>query len=284
MKPRLGLIAGSGKLPLLALDAARSRGYDVLVAAIKEETFPEIETRGASAVHWMSLGELSKLIGTFQREGVREAVMVGQVKHKQIFSSIRPDWKLAKLLPTLPVRNTDSQIGGVAKFLEREGITLLNSTTLLEPLLARAGVLTRRSPTAQEQTNITYGWAVARHLARIDVGQTVVIADAACVAVEAMEGTDATILRAGALMKSLCGESTVPSHSLTVVKVAKINQEMRFEMPIIGLQTIETMHKANATCLALNAGRCLVLDGEAVIKAADEADITVVVDEVQHRS
>jgi DUF1009 family protein len=280
VKPRLGLIAGSGKLPLLALDAARSRGYDVLVAAIKEQTFPEIETHGASAVHWMSLHELSKLIGTFQRAGVQQAVMVGQVNHKHIFGSIRPDWKRVKLLPTLTVCNTDSQIGGVAKFLAREGITLLNSATLFEPLLARAGVLTRRAPNPQEQANIAYGSAVAQHVARIDAGQTVVIANAACVAVETIEGTDATILRAGALMKSVCGESSVLSRALTVVKVAKVNQEMRFDVPVIGLQTIETMCKANATCLALDAGRCLVLDGEAVIKAADEADIAIVVNEV----
>ncbi|HYD16382.1 MAG TPA: UDP-2,3-diacylglucosamine diphosphatase LpxI [Candidatus Nanoarchaeia archaeon] len=283
MKPRLGLIAGSGRLPLLALDAARSRGYEVLVAAIREETVPEIEERGASSVHWMSLGDFSKVIGKFQREGVQEAVMVGQVNDKHILCSIRPDWKLAKLLPTPPVRHTDSQIGGVAKFLAREGITLLKMTALLGPLLARAGVLTRRSPTAQEQTNITYGSAVAQHIARIDVGQTVVIADAACVAVEAMDGTDATILRAGTLMRSLCGESALLSRSLTVVKVAKINQDMRFDVPVIGLQTIETMRNAGATCLALDAGRCLVLDGEAVIKAADEAEITIVVNEVVRR-
>ena len=283
MNPRLGLIAGSGKLPLLALDAARSRGYDVLVAAIKEETVPEIEERGARAVHWMSAGDFSKLIGTFQREGVHEAVMVGHVHHKDILCSIRPDWKLAKLLPTLPLHHMDSQIGSVAKFLAREGITLLKTTALLSPLLARAGVLTRRSPTDQEQTNITYGSAVAEHISRIDVGQTVVIADAACVAVEAMDGTDATILRAGELMSSLCGESALLNRSLTVVKVAKINQDMRFDVPVIGLQTIETMRNAGATCLALDAGRCLVLDVEEVIKAADEANITIVVNEIVRR-
>jgi len=284
MKARLGLIAGNGKFPLLVLDAARSRGYEVVVAAIKEEAFPEIEQRGASSVHWMSLGELSKLIDTFQREGVTEAIMAGQVKHKQIFSSIRPDWKLAKLLLTLPMRNTDSLIGGVAEILAEEGITLLNSTLLLEPLLARAGVLTRRQPNDQEQTNITYGRAVAHHVARFDIGQTVVIAEAACVAIEAMEGTDAAILRAGALMKSLHGESAMLSRALTVVKVAKPNQDMRFDVPVIGIRTLETMCTAGATCLALDAGRCLVLDGEAVIKAADEAGITIVADETPHRS
>ena len=209
--------------------------------------------------------------------------MAGQVKHKQIFSSIRPDWKLAKLLLTLPMRNTDSLIGGVAKILADEGITLLNSTSLLEPLLARAGVLTRRRPTDQEQTNITYGRAVAHHVARFDIGQTVVIAEAACVAIEAMEGTDAAILRAGALMKGLHGESAMLSRALTVVKVAKPNQDMRFDVPVIGLRTIETMCKAGATCLALDAGRCLMLDGEAVIKAANEAGIAIVADEIPHR-
>jgi hypothetical protein len=284
MKARLGLIAGNGKFPLLVLDAARSRGYEVVVAAIKEETFPEIEQRGASSVHWMSLGELSKLIETFRREGVKEAIMAGQVRHKQIFSSIRPDLKLAKLLLTLPMRNTDSLIGGVAKILADEGITLLNSTSLLEPLLARAGVLTRRPPSDQEQTNITYGRAVAHHVARFDIGQTVVIAEAACVAIEAMEGTDAAILRAGGLMRSLRGESAVLSRALTVVKVAKPNQDMRFDVPVIGLRTIETMRQAGATCLALDAGRCLVLDGEAMIRAADEAGIAIVADETPHRS
>ncbi len=284
MKARLGLIAGNGKFPLLVLDAARSRGYEVVVAAIKEETFPEIEQRGAASVHWMSLGELSKLIDTFQREGVKEAIMAGQVKHKQIFSSIRPDWKLAKLLFSLPLRNTDSLIGGVAKVLAEEGITLLNSTSLLEPLLARAGVLTRRQPSDQEQTNITYGRAVAHHVARFDIGQTVVIAEAACVAIEAMEGTDAAILRAGALMTSLHGESAMLSRALTVVKVAKPNQDMRFDVPVIGLRTIETMRQAGATCLALDAGRCLILDGEAMIQAADEAGIAIVADETPHRS
>ena len=282
MKLRLGLIAGNGKFPLLVLDAARARGYEVVVAAIKEEAFPEIEQRGATSVHWLSLGELSKLIATFQREGVTEAIMAGQVKHKQIFSSIRPDLKLAKLLLTLPMRNTDSLIGGVAKILAEEGITLLNSTSLLEPLLASAGVLTRRQPTGQEQTNIAYGRAVAHHVACFDIGQTVIIAEAACVAIEAMEGTDAAILRAGSLMRGLHGESAMLSRALTVVKVAKPNQDMRFDVPVIGLRTIETMREAGATCLALDAGRCLMLDGEAVIQAANEADIAIVADETPH--
>src|SRR5512135_1100698 len=205
---RIGLIAGNGKFPFLVLDAARAQGLQVVVAAIKEEAFPEIESRGAAAVHWLSLGELSKLIETFQREGVRRAIMAGQVKHKQIFSSIRPDWRLAKVLLSLGTRNTDSLIGAVAKVLAEEGITLENSTSLLEPLLAREGVLTRRPPSEDEMKNIEYGRAVALHLAQYDIGQTVIVAGAACVAVEAMEGTDATIARAGRLMTELAGEAS----------------------------------------------------------------------------
>jgi DUF1009 family protein len=277
--PKLGLIAGNGKFPLLVLDAARTHGYEVVVAAIKEETFPEIEKRGAASVHWLSLGELSKLIETFRREGVTDAVMAGQVKHKQIFSSIRPDWRLAKLLLSLGTRNTDSLIGGVAKVLADEGIHLMNSTALLEPLLAGDGVLTRRAPSDQEQTNITYGRAVAHHVARFDIGQTVVIAEAACVAIEAMEGTDAAILRAGELMASLHGESATLSRALTVVKVAKPNQDMRFDVPVVGIHTIETMRRAGATCLALDAHKCLMLDKAAMLKAADEAGITIVAEE-----
>jgi DUF1009 family protein len=278
MSQKIGLIAGNGRFPFLILDAAKSRGYEVVVAAIKEETFPEIEQQGAASVHWMSLGELSKLIETFQREGVKTAVMAGQVKHKQIFSSIRPDWKLAKLLLSLSTRNTDSLIGGVAKILEEEGIHLMSSTALLEPLLAREGVLTKRKPTDSELTNITYGRSVAHHLSRFDIGQTVVIAEAACVAVEAMEGTDATILRAGELMKSLHGQASTLSRSLTVVKVAKPNQDMRFDVPVIGLHTIETMKKAGASCIALDAERCLILDGDAVTQAADVCGIAIVAD------
>src|SRR5271156_84247 len=154
---RLGLIAGNGKFPFLVLDAARAQGYEVVVAAIKEETFSEIESRGAAAVHWFSLGELSKLIDIFQREGVHRAVMAGQVRHKQIFSSIRPDWRLAKLLLSLTTRNTDSLLGAVAKVLADEGIELISSTAYLEPMLARAGVLTPRAPTVEEQRDLAYG-------------------------------------------------------------------------------------------------------------------------------
>ena len=279
---KLGLIAGNGSFPLLLLDAARARGAEVIVAAIKEETFPEIEQRGAKAVHWMSLGELGKLIETFKREGVTRASMAGQVKHKQIFSHIRPDWKLAKVLMSLGTRNTDSLLGAVAKVLAEEGITLLDSTSYLEPLLAKPGVLTQRAPTDDERANIAYGRSVGRHLAQYDIGQTVVIAGAACVTVEAMEGTDATILRAGEIMRGLgednAAEASTLSRALTVVKVAKPNQDMRFDVPIVGLKTIETMRQAGATCLALDAGKCLLLDGAPIITAADAAGIAIIAD------
>src|SRR5215475_12468487 len=281
---KLGLIAGNGTFPFLVLDAARAQGEQVVVAAIKEETSEEINRRAQTdqdvRVHWMSLGELSKLIETFQRSGVTRAIMAGQVKHKQIFSSIRPDWRLAKLLLSLRTRNTDALIGAVAKMLAEEGITLLSSTSYLEPLLAKPGVLTRRAPNESEMANIKYGRDVARHLTQYDIGQTVVIAESACVAVEAMEGTDATIRRAGEIMKSLDGESgSVFSRALTVVKVAKANQDMRFDVPVIGVRTIETMRESGATCLALDAERCLLLDGGAIIAAADAAGISIVADE-----
>ena len=292
---KLGLIAGNGRFPFLVLEAARAQGYDVVVAAIKEETFPEIESHGAAAVHWLSLGELSRLIETFQREGVSRAIMAGQVKHKQIFSSIKPDWRLAKLLLSLGTRNTDSLLGAVAKVLADEGITLENSTALLEPLLAKPGVLTKRAPADPERKNIEYGRTVARALGAYDIGQTVVIAERACVAVEAMEGTDATIERAGAIMASTSageGAHSIPSlesvaqgrlratldRSLTVVKVAKAKQDMRFDVPVVGVKTIEVMRNVGATCLALDAGNCLLIDGDAVIRAADEFGIAIVAD------
>jgi DUF1009 family protein len=277
-KEKLGLIAGNGKFPFLVLDAARAQGYEVVVAAIKEEAFPEIESHGAAAVHWLSLGELSKLIETFQREGVRRAIMAGQVRHKQIFSSIRPDWRLAKLLLSLTTRNTDSLLGAVAKVLADEGITLEKSTWLLEPLLVKAGVLTEREPTEQERKNIEYGRGVGRQLAQHDIGQTVVIAESACVAVEAMEGTDATIERAGQIMRSLDGDggASTLSRALTVVKIAKPNQDMRFDVPVVGVKTIEVMRAAGASCLALDAGKCLLLDGQKIIDAANGAGIAMV--------
>jgi UDP-2,3-diacylglucosamine hydrolase len=275
---KLGLIAGNGKFPFLVLDAARAQGYEVVVAAIKEEAFPDIVSRGAAAVHWLSLGELSKLIDTFKEEGVHRAIMAGQVKHKQIFSSIRPDWRLAKLLLSLATRNSDALLGGVAKILADEGITLESSTWLLEPLLVKPGVVTDRPPTEQERKNIDYGRAVARNLAQHDVGQTVVIAESACVAVEAMEGTDATIERAGQIMRSLHDDASTLSRGLTVVKIAKPNQDMRFDVPVIGLKTIEVMRAAGATCLALDAGKCLLLDGSKIVDAANAAGIAMVAD------
>jgi DUF1009 family protein len=272
---KLGLIAGNGRFPFLVLEAARAQGYEVVVVAIREETAPEIEGSGAAALHWVSLGELSKLIETFHREKVSRAVMAGQVKHKQIFSSIRPDWKLAKLLFSLTTRNTDALIGAVAKVLGDEGIQLESSTSLLEPLLARPGVLSRRAPSPSEKKNIAYGRDVARGLAEFDIGQTVVIAEAACVAVEAMEGTDATIERAGQIMASLEPGTSSPARKLTVVKVAKPKQDMRFDVPVIGVRTVEVMVKAGASCIAIDAGKCLLVDGDAVIAAADAVGIAI---------
>ncbi len=280
---KLGLIAGNGRFPFLLLEAARAHGSEVVVAAIREETDPEMDIRAASdpgvRVHWMSLGELSRLIETFQREGIAQAVMAGQVKHKQIFSSIRPDWRLAKLLLALGSRNTDGLLGAVAKVLEEEGITLLSSTTFLEPLLARAGVLTARRPSEQELKDIEYGGGVARALAGYDIGQTVVIAAQACVAVEAMEGTDAAILRAGKIMQSLEGaleKGSTLARSLTVVKVAKPKQDMRFDVPVIGTGTIASMQAAGATCLAIEAGRTLIFDLAEVSRKAESAGIAIV--------
>lgn len=279
--PKLGLIAGNGRFPFLLLEAARAHSLTVVVAAIKEETDPEIDTRAAADpeihVHWLSLGELSKLIETFQREGVTRATMAGQVKHKQIFSSIRPDWRLAKLLLNLRTRNTDMLLGAIAKVLADEGIELISSTQYLEPLLAKPGVLTARTPDDEELKDIDYGRTVARAIAGYDLGQTVVIAAQACVAVEAMEGTDATIERAGALFRTLgADEPTTLRRSLTVVKVAKPNQDMRFDVPVIGVATIDTMQRAGATCLAVEAGRTLLFDPTAIVRAADEAGIAIV--------
>jgi DUF1009 family protein len=296
---KLGLIAGNGRFPFLLLDAARAEGLEVVVAAIKEETDPEIDRRAESdssiTVHWLSLGELSRLIETFKNAGVEKAVMAGQVKHKQIFSSIRPDWRLAKLLLNLRTRSTDALLGAVAKVLSDEGIELISSTTFLEPLLAEEGVLTSRAPDADESRDIEYGLGVAQSLAAFDIGQTVVVAAQACVAVEAMEGTDATIDRAGLLMRSLnesvdVADSTpgdaaaepaenaasLLTRRLTVVKVAKPNQDMRFDVPVIGQSTIETMIRAGATCLSIEAARTLLFDREALLKRASDVGITIV--------
>jgi DUF1009 family protein len=277
---KLGLIAGNGRFPFLLLDAARAHGLTVTVAAIREETDPEIDARAAAdpalRVHWISLGELSRLIEIFQAAGVTRAVMAGQVKHTQIFSAIRPDWRLAKLLLNLRTRNTDMLLGAVAKVLSDEGIELISSTHYLEPLLAKAGVLTQRAPTEDERKDIAYGRTVARALAAYDLGQTVVIAAQACVAVEAMEGTDATIERAGTLFRALSDSASTLSRALTVVKVAKPNQDMRFDVPVVGVATIAAMVRAGATCLAVEAGRTLLFDSAAIIALADKSGVTLV--------
>jgi DUF1009 family protein len=282
---KLGLIAGNGRFPFMLLDAARAQGAEVVVAAIKEEAEAEMDARAATdagiQVHWLSLGELSRLIETFRKAGVTQAVMAGQVKHKQIFSSIRPDWQLAKLLLNLRTRNTDMLLGAVAKVLSDQGIELISSTSYLEPLLAQPGFLTARSPTAQEEEDIAYGRTVAGAIAGYDIGQTVIVAGQAIVAVEAMEGTDAAIERAGAIFRTLeaDGEASTLERRLTVVKVAKPKQDMRFDVPVIGPRTIQTMQRAGATCLALEAGRTLIFDREMVRELADAAGIAIVATE-----
>ena len=277
---RLGLIAGNGRFPFLLLEAARARGLYVVIAAIREETDPEIDQRAAAdpgmEVHWLSLGELSRLIDTFHRAGISRAVMAGQVRHKQIFSSIRPDWRLAKLLLSLRTRSTDMLLGAVAKVLGDEGIELISSTAYLEPMLARAGVLSARAPTDLEPSDIAYGLVVARGIAGFDLGQTVVVAAGACVAVEAMEGTDAAIARAGALMHSLDSTPSALERSPAAVKVAKPKQDLRFDVPVIGVPTIQAMRAAGATCLAVEAGHTLLFDEAALLREADAAGIAVV--------
>lgn len=275
----LGLIAGNGRFPFLILEAARAKGLRVVVVALKEETDPEMNDRAdpeSVRVYWISLGELSRLIQILQHEGVTEAVMAGQVRHRQIFSSIRPDRRLAKLLFNLRFRNTDMLLGAVAEVLADEGITLLSSTRFLEPMLAPEGVLTRRAPDREEQSDMAYGQRVARGLAAFDLGQTVVIAAGACVAVEAMEGTDATIARAGDLF-SVFGEGAgTLSRRLTVVKVAKPQQDLRFDVPVVGEPTIRAMAAAGASCLCVQAGHTLLFGREGMVNAADAAGIAIV--------
>src|SRR6202451_3377592 len=260
-----GLIAGNGTFPFLVLEGARSRGIEMAVIAIREEASPDLE-RFASRIHWVSLGELSKTIELLPTEGVKQAVMAGQVKHTKIFSSIRPDWRLAKLLFTLPSKNTDSLIGAVAKVLEDEGIELVNSTEFLGPLLPAAGVLTRRAPDESEAADIAYGRGVATQIAGLDLGQMVVVRDRACVAIEAMEGTDETIERAARI---------AGGQRLVVVKVSKPRQDMRFDVPVVGLKTIEVMKRSHATALAIDAGRTLLFDRDAMIQEADDAGIAI---------
>jgi DUF1009 family protein len=260
-----GLIAGNGRFPFLVLEGARSQGIDMTVIAVKEEASPELE-KLTKRLHWVSLGELSKTIDLLHKEGVKNAVMAGQVKHNKIFSSIRPDWKLAKLLFSLPKKNTDSLIGAVAKVLEDEGIQLVDSTLFLKPLLPEAGVLTRRAPDQREAADMAYGQGVARQIAGMDIGQTVVISDCACIAVEAMEGTDETIARAARIASG---------KPLVVVKVSKPGQDMRFDVPVVGLPTIEQMKSSGATALAVDAGRTLFFDRYKLIEQANEAGIAI---------
>ena len=260
-----GLIAGNGRFPFLVLEGARSQGIDMAVIALKEEASPELE-QAAKRVHWVSLGELSKTIDLMHQEGVTQAVMAGQVKHNKIFSAIRPDWKLARLLFSLPRKNTDALIGAVARVLEDEGIRLVDSTLFLKPLLPEVGVLTRRAPNDHETEDIAYGRGLAQHIAGMDIGQTVVICDRACVAVEAMEGTDEIIARAARI---------AAGKPLVVVKVSKPAQDMRFDVPVVGLPTVEQMRSSGATALAVDAGRTLLFDKTKLIEAADAAGIAI---------
>jgi UDP-2,3-diacylglucosamine hydrolase len=267
---KLGLIAGNGRFPFLVLDAARAQGYDVTVIAAREETSPDLNeaaARHGSPIHWISLGQLGTCIRLLREAGVTRAVMAGQVQHTKIFAGgIVPDLTLLSVLTRLRTKNTDGLIGAVAGVLGERGIELVDSTALLTPLLARAGVLTRRAPTAEEQADFAFGYGMADAVAGLDIGQTVVVRDRAVVAVEAMEGTDAAIARAGAL----AGPGT------RVVKVAKPGQDMRFDVPVVGVATIHAMRTAGATALSIDAGRTLVIDGDAVFAAADEVDIAVV--------
>ena len=262
---RYGLIAGSGRFPILALEAARKLGHEVVAVGIQEEASPEIEALSWRC-HWISLGELSRLIEILKQESVTEVVMAGQVKHVNIFSAIRPDWRLLKLLTSLKRKNTDALIGGVAKILADEGIHLTDSTALLKPLLASAGVLTRRKPTPEEEADIEYGRRIAHALAGFDIGQSVAIASRACVAVEAMEGTDAMLRRAAGLANG---------SPLTLVKAATRRKHMLFDVPVTGPATITAMRETGATALAVDAGRTLLLDREQMLAEADAVRIAI---------
>ena len=263
---RYGLIAGNGRFPLLALESARRLGHDVTVIAIQEEASKEVEAL-APRCHWLSLGQLGKLIDILKAEGITEVAMCGQVKHAKIFSSIRPDWRLAKLLASLPWKNTDGLIGGVVKVLESEGIHLRDSTELLKPMLATAGAMTRRKPTKEETADIEYGRRVADALSGFDLGQSVAVCERACVALEAMEGTDAMLRRAAGL---------VNGRPMTLVKAARRREHMLFDVPVVGLETIPVMRETGTTALAVEAGRTLMLDREKMMEAANEAGIAVV--------
>jgi hypothetical protein len=262
---RYGLIAGNGRFPLLALEAARRLGHDVTVIAIEEEASREVEAL-APRCYWISLGQLSQLIEILKREGITEVAMCGQVKHAKIFSSIRPDWRLVKLLASLPSRNTDGLIGGVVKILEDEGIHLRDSTELLKPLLAGKGAITRRKPSKEEMADVEYGCRVANALAGFDVGQSVAICERAAVSLEAMEGTDAMLRRAAAL---------VNGRRLSLVKVARRREHLLFDVPVVGYDTIAVMRETGTTVLAVEAARTLMLDRERMIEAAGEAEIAI---------
>ena len=263
---KYALIAGNGRFPILALEEARKLGHDVVVIAIKEETWPEIEPMAAN-LHWISLGELSRLIEILKQESCAEAIMAGQVKHAKIFSSIRPDWRLFKLLASLKEKNTDALIGGVARVLEDEGIRLVDSTFLLKPLLAGEGPLSKRKPDGDEEADIAYGRRIANALARFDIGQSVAVAGRACVAVEAMEGTDAMLRRAASL---------VNGKPLRLVKVSRRRKHLLFDVPVAGPDTIAVMKETGTTALAVDAGRTLLLDREEMLRAADAAGMAVV--------
>lgn len=265
-KEKYGLIAGNGRFPFLVLQSAREQNIDIVVAAIKEETFREIESCGYP-VHWLGLGELGKLIKLFRTAGVRKAIMAGQVKHVQIFGSSFPDLTMIRMLAGLKKKNTDSLIGGVARVLEESGISLVDSSLWLKPFMAPVGTLTRRGLSASEKSDVEYGRPIAHRIAAMDIGQMIVVRDQAVVAVEAMEGTDAVIRRAGELANK---------KNLTVIKVSKPKQDMRFDIPVIGIKTIETMIASGATALVIDAGRTLVFDREQLIKTADSHDIAIV--------
>jgi hypothetical protein len=268
---RLGLIAGNGRFPFLVLDAARTLGHDVTVVALKDETFPELADLAArppaAAFHWISLGQLGSLIALFKDAGITQAVMAGQVKHAKLFAVMASaDATLLGVLMRLKTRNTDGLIGGIADAMRDKGIDLLNSTSFLAPLLAKEGVLTRRAPDADEQSDLAFGYRIADTVAGLDIGQTIAVKSAAVVAVEAMEGTDAIIARAGQLAGA----------GVRIVKVAKPNQDMRFDVPVVGVSTIEAMKTVGATVLSVDAGKTLMIDGDAIVKAADEAGICIV--------
>lgn len=262
---KYAILCGNNRFPLLALEAARSLGHEVVAIGIQEEASPEIE-KLASKTYWISLGSLSKLIQILQSEQITEVMMCGQVKHAKIFSSIRPDWRLAKLLMSLREKNTDALIGGVVKILADEGIQLVDSTRLLKPLMADEGLMTRRKLDDGEKRDIEYGRKVANALAGIDVGQSVVVADRACVALEAMEGTDETLRRAASL---------VEGKPLRLIKVSRRRRHLLFDVPVAGLQTIDIMRETGATALAVDAGRTLLLDREAMIAKANECGIAI---------